>query len=214
MKILDYNSLINNMDINPYGGDAWKGPGFHGDIRLINIVDNCIKNCTSFIETGTNRGNTLYYVSRNYNIKCFSCEVHNETPTEVIEYDNILFKQEPSPNFIYNIVNKNKDLLEETCLFWLDAHFGGGEEILFEEINYILKNFKSYYIFCDDIDIKNNAFSNNGYSIDRISNMSNENTKIFVPDYNDTTSEFHGLTGWCLLTNLNLENTSYIKSIL
>ena len=50
------NYFINNMDINPYGGDAWKGPGFHGDIRLINIVDNCIKNCTSFIETGTNRG--------------------------------------------------------------------------------------------------------------------------------------------------------------
>jgi hypothetical protein len=208
MKITTYNELLNIKNTNPQGA-----PGFHGDLMLIDTVDECLKNSTNFIETGTNMGNTLYFVSRNYSINSFSCEIHNQTPTEIINYDKIVFENTPSPNFIYDIVEKNQDLLEQTCTFWLDAHFGGGENILFEEIEYIVNNFKSYYAFCDDVDINNSLFSHNGYGIEQIKKLLPSDLKLYIPNYSLQTSEFHGLTGWCFFTTENISNQNYIKLV-
>ncbi len=208
MKITNYSELLKIKNINPQGA-----PGFHGDLMLIDTVDECLNNSVNFIETGTNMGNTLYFVSRNYSIKSYSCEVHNQTPEGVINYNDIVFNNTPSPNFIYDIVEKNQSLLEQTCTFWLDAHFGGGEDILFEEIKYIVNNFQSYYAFCDDVDINNNLFSHNGYGIEKIKKLLPSNLKLYVPNYSLQTSEFHKLTGWCFFTTENITNQNYIKLI-
>jgi hypothetical protein len=205
--IESYDSLLKNFKTSE------DGPGFHGDIHLINFVDTILGKCDSFIETGTNMGNTLFFVSRNYDINCYSCEVHSNTPNFVFDYKNVYFKNIGSPHFIYDLVSNKPELLNNICFFWLDAHFNGGENIIFEEINFIVKNFKNYYIFADDIDINNPIFTNNGYKLSDIQKILNPNDIIYIPNYTDQTSNFHKLTGWCCITNQELNNNTKIKKL-
>lgn len=200
LKLNDYNEMLEMFETNHSCSDS--GPGFHGDLRLIELTDILLKNSDAFIETGTNMGNTLYFVSRNYDISCFSCEIiSNRTPSHVIEYSNVYWRNTNSPSFLYDIVEQDGDLLNKKCLFYLDAHFDNQIEILFSELEFIINNFSDYYIFVDDCDINNNLFLNNGYNIDDIITRLSSNDKVFIPNYSDGTSQFHDLCGWALITN-------------
>ena len=218
MKLNTYDDIEKNFKINKTSttGDP-SGPGFHGDIRLIELTDNLLKKSTNFIETGTNMGNTLYFVSRNYDIECFSCEVHTNTPQEVLytTKDNIYFSNTGSPEFLKEVVAlmklKDSNSLDEVCFFWLDAHTRGGETIYLSEIDYIINNFKKYYIFIDDVDINVNGWNHNGYGLSEIKNVMKDN-KLYIPDYNELENPFHGKTGWALVSNLDLEKIN-IKEI-
>ncbi len=188
---LKINFLMNNGD-----------PGFHGDIRMIETMDDIIKKCDHFIETGTRYGNTLFFVSRNYNIKCWSCEIGDMTPQSVYNHDNVYFQQIKSPDFLYFLEKKHSHICEQTCVFYLDAH-SDTESVWEEELAFILKNFSKFYIVIDDFNIMNDSFSHNGYSLSVAKSIIKNRAKIYVPDYREQTSEFHSLTGWILITNID-----------
>ena len=211
MKIQTYQDLMTQMKTNPYGTAETKGPGFHGDLKLIYTVDSCLNKADAFIETGTNMGNTLYFVSRNYNLFCYSCETHARTPSEVVEVGSIHFEQKASPGFLYDLCDETNLTYDEVCVFWLDAHYSWAEEIIYQELEFIVNNFKNYYIFCDDVDINNPAFSNDMISLERLYNITNKQGSVYIPNYSDQTSEYHINTGWCLITNQDINDTKYIK---
>ena len=109
---------LEDFELNHSCTDA--GPGFHGDLRFIELMDSLLKESDAFIETGTNMGNTLYFVSRNYNIPCYSCEiVSDRTPTHVLENHNITWKNTSSPSFLYDIVKEESDIVDKKCVFYL-----------------------------------------------------------------------------------------------
>ena len=94
INLKKYGEIFSNFDTIDN-----KKPGFHGDIYLINLVNHCLDLSTNFIETGTNIGTTLYFVSRNYNMSCYSCEMdkdkwvyHHLPLSSVIPHKNITFK--------------------------------------------------------------------------------------------------------------------------
>jgi hypothetical protein len=49
----------------------------------------------------------------------------------------------------------------------------------------------------------NDSFSHNGYSLSVAKSIIKNRAKIYVPDYREQTSEFHSLTGWILITNID-----------
>jgi len=191
---------LEDFELNHSCTDA--GPGFHGDLRFIELMDSLLKESDAFIETGTNMGNTLYFVSRNYNIPCYSCEiVSDRTPTHVLENHNITWKNTSSPSFLHDIVKEESDIVDKKCVFYLDAHFGYQIDVLFSELEFIIDNFSDYYIVIDDCDINNKLFLHNGYSLDEIIEKASIKDRVLVPNYTEQTSDFHDLTGWTLITN-------------
>jgi hypothetical protein len=197
MRIQSYQDMLENWSISRYG------PGFHGDLRMIECVHDIIKSCDYFIETGTNLGNTLFFVSRNFDIFCYSCEISDATPEYVKYKDNVCFRKETSPQFLMNIVNENPEIVEKKCFFYLDAH-SDTQSVWQEEIKFILQSFKNFCIIIDDFNINNILFSHNGYSTKELFSItSNARVKVYSPSYSESTSNFHSLTGWVLVTNRN-----------
>ena len=190
-----YGDLLKLYKINEHG------PGFHGDINLIKLVDSLLSICINFVETGCNLGNTLYFVSRNYSNKCFSCEIGNQTPKHIYETKDIFFRRMSSPDFLYLLKKEISDIGKENCLFFLDAH-SDTQSVWKTEVEFIINNFDKYYVIIDDFDIDNQLFYHNGYSIKDLKILLNDTEhKILIPNYSDQTSEFHHLTGWILFTN-------------
>ena len=197
---------LDNFKLNHSCNDA--GPGFHGDLRFIELTDSVLNKSDAFIETGTNMGNTLYFVSRNYDISCYSCElIPNKTPEHVVESSNVTWKNIDSFSFLHDIAPTIND---KTCVFYLDAHFGDvdsstyekdDKDVLFSELKFIIDNFSHYYILIDDCDINNELFLHNGYSLDEIVEKVSIKDRVLVPNYDEQTSDFHELTGWALITN-------------
>lgn len=207
MKIDSYQDMLDNWSISRFG------PGFHGDLRMIECVCDIIKSCDYFIETGTNLGNTLFFVSRNFNIFCYSCEISDATPEHVKYKDNVYFKQAKSPQFLMDIIKDNQEIVKKKCFFYLDAH-SDTESVWQEEIKFILQSFEYFFIIIDDFNINNTLFSHNGYSMkDLFSITKNSNIKIYVPAYSESTSKFHTLTGWVLITNIDNLNFINVKEI-
>ena len=128
--------------------------------------------------------------------------IPNRTPVYVVNFPEITWENQGSPEFLYKIVEENNSLLERECFFYLDAHFGEEIDVLHSEIKFILDNFEKYYIIVDDCDINNILFLNNGYKIDDIQEKLSDKDTLYVPNYTEQTSEFHDLCGWALITNI------------
>ena len=204
MKLKNYREIQLKFKLN----HITQQPGFHGDINLIELADELLKKSSIFIETGTNMGNTLYFVSRNYDIECHSCEIHDKTPNAVVEHDSIDFKRISSPEFLYGLPKTN-----ETCTFWLDAHAGLSQTIHLRELEFILQNYKKYYIFIDDINIEVPGWTHNNYSINDIKQLLGEDDSMYIPNYTELENPFHGMTGWSLITNLEFNAKTSIEKI-
>ena len=168
MILNSYNDIHKHFKLNPLN-KSLNNSGFSGDFKLIQFMDKLLKKSDNFIETGTCMGNTLYFVSRNYNIKSYSCEIGNwegpeipyegckykTTPQSIVNHKNVYFEQVDSISFLKNIVDKNPNIINEKCVFFLDAHSPvRGGDIHLEELKYILSTFKDYYILVDDVNIK------------------------------------------------------------
>ena len=68
-----------------YCANAFR-PGFHGDLQLIEVIENLLKNCTTFVETGSYHGCTIYYIANNFkNIQSYSCELNSQNYAIAIE---------------------------------------------------------------------------------------------------------------------------------
>jgi hypothetical protein len=199
--------------LNTVGADR---PGFHGDLYLIKIIENILNNCNFFIETGTYHGCTSYYVSKNFkNIKCFSCELDNNnfniSINNTVDCKNLKTSNIDSISFLKNILKENIDIVNNKTLFWLDAH--GHERNsgpVLEEIKIIKDNFKEYAIFVDDVNIPN-IDNYDQYDLEYFSKINDKNVKYFIPDYNIKTG--YSLTGWLLITNMNIENITNAKKL-
>ena len=202
IMINSFSDIALNFSLNP----ITQLPGFHGDINLINLADELLKKSSKFIETGANLGNTLYFVSNNYDIKCFSCEIHSETPKVITEHKNVFFEQKSSPQFIYDL-----PLTQDVCTFWLDAHSGKNQTIHLEELQFIINNYSQYYIFIDDVNINLPGWTHNNYSVSDIINILGENDSIYSPNYLELDNPFHGKTGWVLITNLDFTTKENLK---
>jgi hypothetical protein len=209
LKVKTYDELFDHYCLND------NEPGFHGDLYLIDICDSLLKKSDCFIETGTNLGNTLFFVSRNYELPCYTCEVHDKTPKDILDHSLVKFYNIESPKALSCMVSDNVNILSDKVFFWLDAHHGS-EEIWKTELDYILDKFKKYYIIIDDCDIHNSNFTHNGYDCNTISdyakNMSSD-ILVYKPSYNEQTSKFHALTGWVLLTNDKTFNSDILEII-
>ena len=132
--------------------------GFHGDQYLQKIVDGVIQNCDCFIETGTNVGSTLSYVARTYPyLNCLSCEPRLQAFQQALKntkgLQNVKIYNETSQNFMKRIETQHEYLVKKNAFFFLDAHGPGFKWPLKEEIAFITKKFKAFYILIDDFKV-------------------------------------------------------------
>ena len=132
-------------------------PGFHGDINLINLVESILPKCYAFIETGTYHGCTAYYVSANFHRKVYTCDPSEEA--NIISRENLKkFGNEvvqfnsDSLSMLRSIIETDKNIIQEFCLFWLDGH---GDDRnsgpLLDELDFIFSNFKNCCVIIDDV---------------------------------------------------------------
>lgn len=200
--------------------------GLHGDKNLQRIVEEYLGESKLFIETGTNVGSTLKFIaSKHPDVKCYSCEPDRRTykraKSHVKELHNVDLRNELSPDFLYNLVRENSNILNEKVVFWLDSHGYGFQWPLREEIEFITSNFKKFYVFIDDFQVPD--ISEFGFDVyeDQICNMefinsyikNKEKLDVVYPNYKDVTSSFHPLRGWVLISNRNLGDLAdnYLK---
>ena len=101
-----------------------------------------------FVETGTFYG-SMVYATKNVFEKIYSIELDNyfykRAKNLFLRYKHISIIQGDSAEILPEIISK----INQPCLFWLDAHYSGGntakgeiETPILQELNYILNNSK------------------------------------------------------------------------
>jgi hypothetical protein len=199
------------------------GAPFHGDRILIDIISSRLEESKFFIETGTAYGDTLKFVVDNFsNLTPISCEPDdtrfNVVNSFIVERCDIV--KITSPEIFTFISNKYPDCFNQKTLFWLDAHGEYNGKVFWplrEEIEFIKKNFKDYYILIDDF--KNPYNTNFNYdlvggiecSIDYIDDLIKDD-HVYFPNYDEITSDaWHSLIGWVIITRENINNDKLIQ---
>lgn len=109
-----------------------------------------------FIETGTYRGDTARWASQVFEHVVtieYSESIYQQVEEKYGHIKNIEFLQGDTRNRLREIVSK----LESTGLFWLDAHWSGGETYgekdqcpIIEELEIINGSKYDHFIFIDD----------------------------------------------------------------
>ncbi|MBD1936508.1 hypothetical protein [Microcoleus sp. FACHB-68] len=186
--------------------------GFHGDLYLKEIAFHCLSQAEQFIETGTNVGSTLHYVLKHFSsLKAYSCEPDKDAYefalSKVKDFSNVNLFNQFSPDMLYEITKSDSSILEKDTVFWLDAHGYGYQWPLKDEIAFITHNFTRGYIFIDDFQVpelncfKWDEYENQICSFEFIKTSMNKNLmfSLYYPSYTEKTSEYHPLTGWCLI---------------
>ena len=142
-----YAKILNNFR---YGCE------FNEDAGIRKLVDELIQKypITSFVETGTARGDTAYYMAKKYpELKIWTCEVWQKlfrVVQERMDYCmNVRIFQQPS---LYFLKTHSKSF-GNFPFFYLDAHTAESSEQK-EELAFINKNFKKAIILIDDIVFK------------------------------------------------------------
>lgn len=146
---------------------SWTNVGFHGDKELMKLVDFIISvsKIESFIETGTEAGNTLAYVARTYpSMTCYSCDA-DKRATDVAKanlsnHPNVKIYNKKAVPFLKGLKGPDP---KKPGLFWLDAHSHGYGCTLPEEIGLILSKFEMGYILIDDFKVPGADFGFDKY---------------------------------------------------
>lgn len=185
--------------------------GFHGDRNLQFVVDELMKDCELFIETGTNVGSTLSFVAKKYpTVSCLSCEPHKESFLTAKEnttgLGNVELFNITSERFIKEL--KQMEVGDKKVLFWLDAHGYGFKWPIKKEVEFITNFFPRAHILIDDFKVPGmDAFKWDEYkgqecSYDYIKNCIPRELdfSLYYPSKEERTSDVHPLTGWGLIT--------------
>lgn len=196
--------------------------GFHGDQYLLKVVSVLLGDSSRFIETGTNVASTTNYVARTYAKPCFGCEPAQAIYETALQYTKafpfVSIFNETSKEFMARLQKDHADLFNHRTVFWLDAHSGGFEWTLPQEIAFFTKHFKSGYILIDDFMVPNNKKfvfgrykkGKNGIcGFGAIHKYINSKYTFYFPAYSVRTSTFHPLVGWGLLQFY--ENTPHLQ---
>lgn len=112
--------------------------------------------CKIFVETGTYKGDTVNSC-KDYFDELFSIELSHELflycKNKFSGFDKIHIFEGDSERVLPEIVQG----INKPILFWLDAHYSGGETArgeqdspIIKELNYILENVQSFCILIDD----------------------------------------------------------------
>jgi hypothetical protein len=152
-----------DFTVDPHYSIKTEGVPFHGDHHTISYISTYLLQADIFVETGTAYSDSSYYVASNFpNMPVYTNEPwderYNISNSVLKNCSNVFHSRTPSPEFFREIEEREKNLFDMTAVFWLDAH---GDWIeadgtrkfswpLPQEIDYITKNFKKYYIFIDD----------------------------------------------------------------
>ena len=128
------------------------GYGFHNDKTLQGFIKNIIKMIpiTSFVETGTYKGDTTAHMARNNpDLPIFTCELDKlsfwESRWLLKKFKNVFCFNKSSPDFLKDIVSRIGDL----PLFFLDAHWNDYNPLK-DELK-IISNLKKAIIIIDDM---------------------------------------------------------------
>jgi hypothetical protein len=184
--------------------------GFHNDKKLQNVVDFLSESSDVFIETGTNIGNTLYYmVSNHKHLQCFSCEPdinkYKKAASRLKNFKNSHIFNTTSQKFLPIFLNKYSKVLNKKLIVWLDAHSKLFSWPLKDEIQFFTKRCKSCAILIDDFKVPTqkqfrfNKHKKQPYSFEYIQRFIDPicSYDVYYPKYKKTTND--KLTGWVLL---------------
>jgi len=187
--------------------------GFHGDDFLIQFASEILKNCKYFIETGSAEATTLSFVGKNHpEIIAVSCEadtlVYHHAKQKIAGLANVELRNDLSPDFLYKLKDQKPELLNEKVFFWLDAHGYGFKWPLLAEVDHILNNYSQPFIFIDDFKVPNqpqfgfDVYEDQECSLEYLQHALRKHNDlgIYFPKYSITTSEYHPLRGWVLIT--------------
>lgn len=222
---------ISNFTVDPHYSDQTMGVPFHGDKNTIDYISEHLFDAEVFIETGTAYSDSSYYVASNFpELSVFTNEPWDEryelSHSVLKNCPNVLLSRTPSPEFLeevrLDLEGKQKNLFDMSAVFWLDAHGDWIENDgtvkfswpLPEEVDYITKNFKKYYIFIDDFynpynrTHKFDEYRNNRVHMicgpEMIKNSLN-GAKCYHLNHTDITSKMQPfIVGIGLITNQNL----------
>lgn len=122
---------------------------------LILMLKECSE-VNSFIETGTHLGNTAYWSSQKFGQVItleYSTEMYQQATQKYGHVENIKFLQGDSRVLLQEIVSS----LKQPSMFWLDAHWSGGQTYgeedecpLLEELEIINASPYDHIILIDD----------------------------------------------------------------
>lgn len=221
-SIINKNDPLKSYSIyrsDKYNDGKPKEP-FHNDNNMLKITLDNLNNSYNFIETGSYMGKTIYFVGKNFpNINCYSCEVNKSyydiALEQVRNLSNVTYKLQKSPNFLYDLVKYDKNIYNNKSFFWLDAHWGSNP--IYEELNFITKTFKKFFIIVDDFKIPyDSGFTNDGYSVEKIKPYIHDikNLTFYMPSYlsNDECCN-NNPVGYLIITNCNINTFNYLKNV-
>lgn len=202
--------------------------GFHGDLNLIKITDLALSHSSHFVETGTNVGSTLRHVAQRFpNVSCLSCEpdssalAHARNATAALT--NVTLRGEKSETFLPALLNEELSNISSDVTYWLDAHSYGWGWPLAEELQSIGSSHHPAWVFIDDCEVPDRpefAYHADGQercTVELISEtvLKQDFVEVWGPDYHEHTSNFHPLTGWCLVRFVRSTDNSYdLESLL
>lgn len=213
--------------------------GFHGDMNLIEVIKKCMGRSDLFVETGTNIGRSINYISQLFpSKKHVSCEVDHDKFEKAQEkcssFKNVYLRNEKSVQTL-KFVFESFD--SEKITYWLDAHWSDSlnrdwvskdGKFTREEANQPLKNElkvitghkRDSRIFIDDIKVPDSSwFSYDSYgevpcSFEEIkSSIKWDNYTVFYPDYEKDFDEmYHPPRGWALLCKKKDNIINFLKT--
>lgn len=220
-NLIKRNKLIFPMFLNIFRKNA----GFHSDRMMMEVIKEISRvfPISSFIETGTYRGNSSSYIARVFpQLPVFTCEVVEEffglSSKRLKKHPNIKIFHQSSEKFL------NSLSLGETGsfpLFFLDAHWYDYWPLR-DELNIINSKFNKAIIIIDDFQVPgredfvyniegDNLICNFDYIKDDFS--SNQTIDLLYPNYFKEESKTRKLTGYGIIfKNLRTEFAEFIKN--
>lgn len=186
--------------------------GFHGDRHLLGIVDEVLQRTQAFVETGAHVGSTARYVARNYpDISVYSCEpdvqAYMQAQANLRDCANARVYNMESPVFLQFLHDEHPWLQTSVNLYFLDAHGGGFQWPLKEELAFVTESLPAGYILIDDFKVPGmDHFGYGRYDQDecsfayiRKSFSPGQRYRLWLPKYTERTSRHHPLRGWVLI---------------
>lgn len=171
---------------------------FHGDKYLSKAVCTVIEQLpvTSFVETGTCRGNTTEFIASKYDLPIFTCDIDSKyyeiSKKRLEKYSNVEIRSMSSEKYIKELIERK--VLGDFPFFFLDAHPTCQPWLkyvpLSDEVK-LISSLKRAVILIDDFKIPSqpqfgyNSYDSGEIGINMIKNALDENNnyQFLIPTY-------------------------------